>query len=346
MLLYALTMSSSSAALIAAGRCAAMKAAVTDQLRKDDSLDIPGILWLEHLNMIVGDRAMAEAFYCDFLGFVAEPGSSFHLNLGQQQLHLAAKPDSLQANVLTGTVGLAVPSLDALRGRIDEAREALAETCFEVADHGESVAVVCPWGNSFACYDATVEPASATADGATPLPKMVALQDGLDDSMSVRGGPGIRYTSFRVRPGTAPRVGRFYEHMFGCKVAHADDGKLATVCVGPSVHLVFYEEEGRPLTDEEESLQAGPGGGVGLHICVYIADFKATFERMDALGLVWTNPRFKHLDTCDNYEEAVASRQFRFKTIVDLETKEPLLEIEHEVRAQRHFQFFKRVKYP
>ena len=52
------------------------------------------------------------------------------------------------------------------------------------------------------------------------------------------------------------------------------------------------------------------------------------------------------LDACDTYEQAVASRQFRMRTIVDLETREPLLELEHEVRAVRHAQFYKRIHYP
>ena len=39
----------------------------------DDSLDLGGILWLEHLNMRVGEPPLAEAFYCGFLGFVREP---------------------------------------------------------------------------------------------------------------------------------------------------------------------------------------------------------------------------------------------------------------------------------
>ena len=79
---------------------------------------------------------------------------------------------------------------------------------------------------------------------------------------------------------------------------------------------------------------------------MYIDGFKRAYERLKELGLIWTNPRFVHLDTCDTYEEAAASRQFRFKTIIDLDTKEPLLELEHETRAARHCQFFKPVHYP
>ena len=87
-------------ALLPAARCAAMKAAVTEPLRHDDTLDTPGILWMEHLNLIVGERSCAEAFYIDFLGFAAEPGSSFHVNLGSQQFHLKDAAEARDSNRL------------------------------------------------------------------------------------------------------------------------------------------------------------------------------------------------------------------------------------------------------
>lgn len=320
---------------------------VTTALREDDSLDVPGVLWLEHLNLLVGPREEAEQFYCDFLGCVREPGRSWHVNMGSQQFHLAEAPTASNQHVLTGSVGLAVPSLDALRGRIPTAARELSHTRFAVADHGDHLAIVDPWGSNFICRDARLpadEASVAAADGAPP--KMVAAHVGLDESFAVRanGQPGIRCVEFRVRPGTARRIGQFYEHMLQCKVSYG--ANAATVLVGPSVHLVFHEVEGAPLTDAQERAQAGPGGGVGLHICIYIAGFRAAFDRLQARGLVATNPRFARLDTCDDYQQAVASRTFRFAKIVDLESGEELLELEHEVRAQRHFQFFKRTHYP
>ena len=95
----------------------------------DLSLDASGILWLEHINMEVGNREQALLYYRDFLGFVEDPSPSFHLNLGSQQLHLAEAPE---AHVITGSVGLAVPSLDALRARAPEATTALQGTCFHL----------------------------------------------------------------------------------------------------------------------------------------------------------------------------------------------------------------------
>ena len=57
--------------------------------------------------------------------------------------------------------------------------------------------------------------------------------------------------------------------------------------------------------------------------------------------LIWTNPRFTRLDSCDTWEEAFSSRTLRFKDVVDLETGEKLMELEHETRPLRHGQYLK-----
>ena len=57
------------------------------------SLDINGIMWMEHINLVVSSRPIAEKFYMDFLGFTKDKSPSFHVNLGQQQLHLAENGD-------------------------------------------------------------------------------------------------------------------------------------------------------------------------------------------------------------------------------------------------------------
>ena len=44
---------------------------------------------------------------------------------------------------------------------------------------------------------------------------------------------------------------------------------------------------------------------------------------------MFTNPRFKHLDTCDSLEEALASRTFRFAF-------DAVPFVEHETRALSH----------
>ena len=73
---------------------------------QSDPLSVNGILWLEHINMIVGKRALAEAFYVDFLGLTLDPASgdrsrdSFHLNIGRQQASAMRKCHA-QVSLLT-----------------------------------------------------------------------------------------------------------------------------------------------------------------------------------------------------------------------------------------------------
>ncbi|KAL1522169.1 hypothetical protein AB1Y20_021808 [Prymnesium parvum] len=324
----------------APSRALQLKSLVTSAALSDDTLDVPGVLWLEHVNLLVGAPELADFFYCSFLGMVREPGSSWHVNLGAQQLHLATASSPGGEHLLSGSLGLALPSLDALRRRAAEARERLAGTRFALEDHGEHLALTCPWGNQLLCYQL---PAGAPA--AAAVPKMALSHAGLDEGMAVRGAAGIRFVEFRVRRGTLGAVARFYAEAFGCRVTRGESS--AAVAVGPSVHLVFTDDAARPLQDEEERRMTAPeGDGMGLHICIYIAEFKRRYEWMQQKGLVLTNPRFARLDTCDTWEQAAQSRTFRVKNIIDLDTGEPVLELEHEIRPQRHIQFMKRTHYP
>ena len=166
--------------------------------------------------------------------------------------------------------------------------------------------------------------------------------------------------------------------LFDCPIHRATTGGCETVAVGagPGVHLLFVES-GEGFGEEEERRMAG------VHICIYIDKFRRSFDRLLARKLLWTNPRcaprlpadpalltshwdtfqsrlphtppstltippsstVARLDTCDSWEEAVAGRQFRFKDVVDPKSGEKLLELEHETRSVRHFQFLKDVHY-
>jgi len=194
--------------------------------------------------------------------------------------------------------------------------------------------VTCPWGNRFFVYP-------TAPDGALPpleKRRRTASEEAnllLDRGMAVRGEAGIRFVQWRCAD--AGRVARFYEDTLGCCVQRRADGADMAVCVGPSVHLIFTTTPG---PRDAEQLQLAKG----IHVCVYTCDFKRTYEALKDRGLIWTNPRFTWLDTCDSFEEAVASRQFRFKSLRDASGEE-LAELEHEVRSLRHVQFMKQVSY-
>ena len=88
-----------------------------------DDLEFHGIYYMEHMNLLVKNRKMAELFYCDCLGFKLQPDHintnlTFHINLGQQQFHTVEEAaaieagDDFRSNKIFGNIGLVVPSLD------------------------------------------------------------------------------------------------------------------------------------------------------------------------------------------------------------------------------------------
>jgi arginine utilization protein RocB len=57
------------------------------------------------------------------------------------------------------------------------------------------------------------------------------------------------------------------------------------------------------------------------HAQIYITNFSAPYRRLKALGLI---------------TQEVNQHEYRFKDIVDLDTREVLFTVEHEVRSQTH----------
>ena len=108
----------------------------------DTSLDMPGILWFEHVNIVLGDRALTDLFFFDLLGCTPDPSPSYHANLGAQQFHLGIGDSPMN---FPGTIGLALPSLDSLRSRLAALAPRFAGTKFSVEDGGEHIALSCPW---------------------------------------------------------------------------------------------------------------------------------------------------------------------------------------------------------
>lgn len=295
------------------------------------TLDLSGILWTEHVNLVVGSKELAEYFYLDFIGFTRDAGKSFHVNLGQQQFHLAENGEPAQR--IAGSIGLVVPSLDTLRDRIAAAQEVLKDTLFKIeSDTSDCITLTCPWGNRIHVY--SVQDDTLTSTLSTPR-KMENLHahGGAYGShrMAVRGSPGIRYIEIACPPNTAGAIARFYREMIRCTIMETDD--KAVVCVGPGVHLAFVENTNLSESDMRDMQ--------GVHVCFYADDFEGLYHRLADKGLIWTNPRFTHLDSCDTWEEAAASRTLRFKDVIDLETGEKILELEHETRPLRHGQYLK-----
>jgi hypothetical protein len=119
---------------------------------------------------------------------------------------------------------------------------------------------------------------------------------------------------------------------------------VVAVSAGSGVHLIFSEVGSS--NDDSSYHQQRLDQMKGMHICIYAAPvFRELYQRLAARSLVWTNPRFTHLDRCDTVDEALAARTLRFKNIIDLESGEVLWELEHETRSTRHGQYLKVLLY-
>jgi catechol-2,3-dioxygenase len=122
---------------------------------------------------------------------------------------------------------------------------------------------------------------------------------------------GMPYLAFDVPKGAAEKIVRFYQKVIGApgtveKKKGAVSGK---VTVGHNQHLYFNETDAKiPPYD-------------GHHIQIYIVNFSGPHRQLNDRGLI---------------TEESNQYQYRFKTIVDPDTNEPVYEVEHEVRCITH----------
>lgn len=122
---------------------------------------------------------------------------------------------------------------------------------------------------------------------------------------------GMSYIEVDVAPGSAERIARFYREVLGALTEGGQDerGAFARIGAGIGESLVF-----------RESLRTRPAYD-GHHVQITLADFSGAHRRLRARGLIT--------------EESNAS-QYRFKDIIDMDTAEALVTLEHEVRSMRH----------
>jgi hypothetical protein len=287
--------------------------------------------------------------------------------MGRQQFHLATpKEDDEIPHRIHGSFGLVVPDLDTLWERLQIARKdydgannyGFRDTLFdfykEEGENGDTtvIHVRCPWGNVFRCFSVSDRGSSLLRSQVEKSPqKMTNLhssQIGVHgaDKMGVLsvGEPGIRFVEFVLPAGVrAEQVCDFYKQTILCPACvgtSASGVHCCLVSVGPGIHLVFVEAlhaESPASKDAERDIFLSMKG---IHICIYAHNFYGLYRRLQDRSLIWTNPRFTHLDKCDTWEDAKKSRTLRFKHIVDPDNK-LLMELEHETRPLRHGQFMK-----
>jgi catechol-2,3-dioxygenase len=129
-----------------------------------------------------------------------------------------------------------------------------------------------------------------------------------------RFGPtrlGMAYIAFDVQKGAAEGIARFYRQIIGAPatVESGSSGAAARVTVGMEQHLLFREVD-RALPPYD-----------GHHLQLYLVNFSGPHRQLKERGLI---------------TEESNQHQYRFKQIVDPETRQPLHELEHEIRSITH----------
>jgi len=135
-----------------------------------------------------------------------------------------------------------------------------------------------------------------------------------DESRFGRIVLGMPYIEFEVRTGTADGIARFYREIMGApsEVIGNGSGRKARVQAGDKQYLYFRETDAPEKPYDKH------------HAQIFIADFSGPYRRLKELGLISMES--------NEYE-------YRFKDIVDLDTREVLFTVEHEVRSQTHPMF-------
>ena len=215
--------------------------------------DLDNIVLLEHVNVTIPDQRLATIFYLSGLGLTRDPYlmagvDNMWVNVGRSQFHLPSRDTGAQ--VLRGHVGIVVPDLAALKGRLQKVAPLLAETRYAWEERDGRVDTTCPWGNRIRCH------APAPEFGDTDL--------------------AIAYVVFDVPTGTARGIARFYESILGARAAvdGAAGSETAVISVSATQRLRFRETT-RPLPDYD-----------GHHVQVYISDFSGPHRRLLERGLV------------------------------------------------------------
>ena len=247
--------------------------------------DVGNVIALEHVNVTVPDQSQAHLFYVTGMGFTRDPYIDFGMrnmwiNIGRQQFHLPVS----RPQVLRGTTGIVVPSLDELQARLDNVAAMLEGSRLAWRTTNRHLEVTCPWGNRFEVHP-----------------------PGHFGPMHL----GMPYIRFDVPAGTAPGIVRFYRQVLDApaEVDESSGAPTARVHIGGEQTLQFRETDAE--TPEYD----------GHHIAIYIANFSAPHRLLLERDLI--------------SEESDPS-QYRFQTIVDPDSGEPLFVIEHEVRSLCH----------
>jgi hypothetical protein len=213
--------------------------------------DVGNIVSLEHVNLQVPDQAIAILFYVVGLGLTRDPYLNVGLgnmwaNIGEQQFHLPTRA----AQKICGYIGLVMPDLKALGERLSAVQGALKDTQFSWSTNDDHVAVTCPWGNRFRCYES---------------------DPGFGDMAQ-----GLAYVEFAVPEGAAVAIAGFYQNVLAApaKVQSDSTSAVAYIKIGRHQSLRFRESK-EPLAPYD-----------GHHIAIYVANFSGPYNFLKSRDLI------------------------------------------------------------
>jgi len=222
-----------------------------------DAQVVGNIVHLEHFNVVINDQRLATLFYVVGVGGTRDPYlfmglENMWVNFGRTQVHLPSRGAKPKPEVLRGTAGFVVPSLEDLKKRLEHAGSEMkrvvpeVQTKFSWREKDGTLEATCPWGNRVRCH------APSPEFGKTEI--------------------GLVYVDFDVPPGAAEGIARFYNDVMRAP-AGAEKGR-ATVSVGRNQRLHFTETA-QPLPEYDNH-----------HIQIYIADFAGPYHWLRQRELV------------------------------------------------------------
>ena len=146
---------------------------------------------------------------------------------------------------------------------------------------------------------------------------------------------GINYVEFLCPMNSANKIALFYESVFDATTSCIDlgDSKIAIIAFG-SVDEMGRTEQSLLFRETNEVIPPYDGHHIAFYVGSSAADFDFCYKNAELANLVWVNPRFS--DKADSLQGARNWKQFRMKDIVDMETGDVIMELEHEVRSVEH----------
>jgi hypothetical protein len=312
---------------------------------------------LEHVNLNIPVHEPSLTFYYHVLGCGMDPRKADNLltpggkstvwaNCGASQFHL---PKGDVAQVIPGSVGLRYESLEPLQARLVAIvqQDPSVVQSYEVTKDrygGDTIRVVDHYGNVFVCRGG----GNPVSDRSWRQPVIRSSDVDRWDWVAEKYGcvsdgaecRGIDFVELLCPVGTAEKIALFYDSVFDATVSVVDqagDGedarKIAIVSFG-NVDAAGRADQSLLFRETTNEIPKYDGHHVALYVGQSQADFEQAFQNCDQAGVIWVNPRFD--DKAANLQGAKRYMQFRFKDIVDMETGEPIFQLEHEVRSVRH----------